>query len=445
MPFIPNTEPVQHEMLKAIGRTSFEDLIQAIPEEFRLNRALNLPDPLSEYELEKTIRRQLKSSQSTQELICFAGGGSYDHFVPAIIPFLTSRSEFYTAYTPYQPEVSQGTLQVYFEFQSLICDLTHMEAANASMYDGASATAEAVLMAERLQPGKRIYIAGSLHPHIKQVIDTYNRGLKLDIRELPAPHGRLDADSFRGLSLADVSAIVVQSPNYYGILEEMDMIRAIAPSPILLIMNTDLISLGILKKPGDYQVDIMTSDGQSLGNNLNLGGPSCGVLATKMNYIRQMPGRIAGMTQDSEGRVGFVTTLQTREQHIRRSKATSNICTAQALNALATTIFLASLGQDGLQKMAHQSLQNSHYLMQKITAIPGFTLAYACPFFKEFLVETPIPAESIIREAIPHGLLAGIHPVDDSNPNHLLIAVTEKRNRHEMDQFIRFLSDLPQH
>lgn len=444
MHYIPNTESIQQEMIESIGKTSFEELVQGIPDEHRLKRALNLPFPVSEYELETIIHQQLESSRNTQQLTCFIGGGSYDHFVPAIIPFLTSRSEFYTAYTPYQPEVSQGTLQAYFEFQSLICDLTKMEVANASMYDGASATAEAVLMAERLQPGKSIYIASTVHPHTRKVIQTYNRGLKLTIRDLLAPDARLDASTLSCIDMNHVSAIVVQSPNYYGILEDMAMIRKAIPHPVLLIMNTDLISLGILKKPGDYQIDIVTADGQSLGNGLNFGGPSCGILAAKMEYIRQLPGRIAGMTRDTEGKIGFVTTLQTREQHIRRSKATSNICTAQALNALATTIFLAAVGQDGLHQMAMQSAQNSHYLLENISQINGFQLTYPHPFFKEFVVNTPIPASQIIQAGIKEGLLVGIRPIDTQNQHRLMIAVTEKRNRNEMDHLIRFLRHVSQ-
>jgi len=436
-PYIPNTDEVLNKMLEEIGISDFKELISYIPEEFQLKRDLNLPKPHSEYQLEKEIAELVLQSKDVKQLSCFAGCGSYDHIVPAVIPFLLSRSEFYTAYTPYQAEVSQGTLQFYFEFQSLICDLTKMEVANASMYDGASATAEAVLMADRLKPGKNILISNTLNPFIKRVINTYNYGLNLHLVSIPEVDGTIDIDFLRKQDFSNVSAIVVQSPNYYGIIEDVIEIRNIIPEDVLFILNSDPISLALLKKPGDIGVDIYVGDGQSLGNGLYFGGPTCGIFASKMKYIRQLPGRIAGITKDTEGKIGFVTTLQTREQHIRRAKATSNICTSQALNALATTIFLSITGKEGLYEIAYQSLQKSHYLADKIKDIYGFSLVYDKPFFLEFLMRIPINNRDFLKKALEKNILAGVVP--ENREKELLVAVTEKRTKEELDQYIDFL------
>jgi len=438
MHYFPNSNDTQKKMLDFLGIDDFEKMLTGVPSEVRLKKELKLPEEISEYKLKKELSQWLKNSSDTNQMISFLGGGSYDHFVPATIPFLLSRSEFYTAYTPYQAEVSQGTLQAYFEFQSLICDLTKMEVCNASMYDGATAAAEAILMAERIKPGKKILISESIAPSIRQVISTYNLGLKLDIETVPIKNGRMDDEKLKNYQPEEISAILIQSPNCYGILEDIDQIQTRLSNQTLVILYSDLISLGILKKPGDYGVDIFISDGQVAGNFQNFGGPSCGIFATKKKYIRQIPGRIVGMTEDVNGKIGFVTTLQTREQHIRRAKATSNICTSQALNALATTIFLTTVGRQGLFEMAYQSTQKAHYLAGEMIKIQGFELFYSQPFFQEFVVKTPVPADQIVKKAIMKNIFAGI-AIDK---NLLMIAVTEKRTKEEIDAYLSFLQTL---
>jgi glycine dehydrogenase subunit 1 len=445
MPFIPNTDADRKAMLERIGVNNFEELISNIPGELRFKQEFNLPEPLSEMEIAREIHYKTCCNQSISDAINFLGGGAYDHYIPAAINHIISRSEFYTAYTPYQPEVSQGTLQTIYEYQSMIAELMNMEVANASMYDGGSALAEASLMAIAEMRKNKILVSRSVHPHYRQIIRTYCHGQKIEIKLIELDNGITDLSDLASKIDNDTAAVIVQHPNFFGNLEEMFEINKLTHDKgALLISSNDPISLGILDPPGNYDVDIATGEGQCLGNSLNFGGPYLGILTSKFKLIRRMPGRIAGATVDSQGRRGFVLTFQTREQHIRREKATSNICTNQALNALAATVYLALMGKQGIQDVALLCLQNCHYLADQIQQLDGFQLAFSSPFFKEFVVTTRIPPSKVIEKLMLKNIYAGI---DLSHfgyelKNGLLIAVTEKRTKEDMDIFVEALKDV---
>lgn len=446
MVYISNSDEDRRQMLAAIGVESFDELIAAIPEVLRADQYLQLPEPLSELDIEKEIREITGNNRAANEYITFLGGGAYDHFIPRVVDFLISRSEFYTAYTPYQAEVSQGTLQAMYEYQSMICALTGMDVSNASMYDGATAMAEAAMMARNINRKNKILVSDTCHPHYLKVLDTYAESLKLEIVNIRMTEDyRLDMAALNVLADDAVSAIIVQSPNFFGYLEDVQAVSKIAHDhQALFIQGTDPISLALLKAPGDYETDIVFAEGQVLGNHLNFGGPYLGIFAAKEKYVRKMPGRIIGATTDTKGRRGFVLNLQTREQHIRREKATSNICTNQGLNALAATIYLALMGKNGLKKVAELTTQKTHYLAEKIAALDNYQVVNTSPFFKEFVVKTPVPARELSRIAVDKGILAGI-PLERFFPektHELLVAVTEKRSKKEMDAFVAFLNTL---
>jgi glycine dehydrogenase subunit 1 len=442
MSYVPNTEHDRIEMLKKIGVESFEDLIRGIPDSVRLKEELKLPQPLSELELSKLLSDLSRGNKDTSGIISFLGGGAYDHFIPAVVDHIISRSEFYTAYTPYQAEVSQGTLQTIYEFQSLICELTGMDVANASMYDGATAVAEAALLAHAETGRNQILAAGSLNPSYKEVLSTYCRSLRLKVKTLSLHEGLVDPEAVEKSLSEEVACVILQSPNFFGSIENVDQIEPLTHSVgALLILAGDPISLGILKTPGEYNADIAVGEGQAMGNYPSFGGPYLGYFACKRNLIRRMPGRIVGATTDTEGKRGFVLTLQTREQHIRREKATSNICTNQALCALASCVYLSLLGKSGIKKVAELCLQKSHYACDQITKIEGFKKRFGAPFFKEFVVETPLPPKRMIRSLVKRNLFAGIDlaQFDRKLKNCLLVCVTEKRTREEIDHLVNEL------
>jgi len=442
MPFIPNTDADRREMLERIGVKNFEELISNIPGDLRFKQDFKLPEPLSEMEIAREVHQKTRCNQDISGAINFLGGGAYDHFIPAAIAPIISRSEFYTAYTPYQPEVSQGTLQAIYEYQSMIAELMNMEVANASMYDGGSAVAEASLMAAAETSRKKILVSKAVHPHYRQIVGTYCHGQKIEIQLVELDNGITNLLDLTARLDEDTAAVIIQHPNFLGNLEEVFEISKLTHGKgALLITSTDPISLGILEPPGNYDVDIATGEGQCLGNSLNFGGPYLGILASKLKLIRRMPGRIAGATVDSQGRRGFVLTFQTREQHIRREKATSNICTNQALNALAATVYLALMGKQGIQDVAMLCLQNSHYLADQIQQLDGYELAFSSPFFKEFVVTTPVPPAEIIEKLMLQNIYAGIDlsQFDYGIEHGLLIAVTEKRTRDEMDILVEAL------
>ena len=436
MSYVPNTGQNRKEMLEKIGVRDFSGLIQTIPDSLCLQDELKLPPPLSELELTRLLGEMASRNKDAGQMICFLGGGAYDHFVPAIVDHIISRSEYYTAYTPYQAEVSQGTLQTIYEFQSLICELTGMDVANASMYDGASATAEAALLAHALTGRDEILVAGSLNPNYRQVINTYCRSIKMKVRSLPLTEGLIDVEQTKENISDKVACVIIQTPNFFGLLENVKEIEPLVHSVgALLVLVCDPISLGILKTPGEYNADITVGEGQALGGNLNLGGPYLGYFATKQSLIRRMPGRIVAATTDTEGRGGYVMTLQTREQHIRREKATSNICTNQALCALSACVYLSVMGKSGIRKVAELCLQKSHYAAEKILRIDGFKNRFDAPFFKEFVIETPLPPKKIIRSLLKKNIFAGVDLAlfDRKLKNQLLICVTEKRTKEEID------------
>ncbi len=442
MPFIPNTDADRKAMLERIGVNNFEELISNIPSELRFKQDFNIPAPLSEMEIAREIHYKTRCNQGISDAISFLGGGAYDHFIPAAVGHVISRSEFYTAYTPYQPEVSQGTLQAIYEYQSMIAELMNMEVVNASMYDGGSALAEASLMAAAETGRNKIFISRTVHPHYRQIIRTYCHGQKIEIKLIELENGITNLSDLASQIDGSTAAVVIQHPNFWGNLEEIfEISKLVHDKGALLITSNDPISLGILEPPGNYDADIATGEGQCLGNSLNFGGPYLGILASKFKLIRRMPGRIAGATIDSQGRRGFVLTFQTREQHIRREKATSNICTNQALNALTATIYLALLGKQGIQDVATLCLQKSHYLADQIQKLAGYHLAFSSPFFKEFVITTPVPAGEIIDKMMLQNIYAGIDlsQFDYGLKNSLLVTVTEKRTREEMDIFVEAL------
>jgi glycine dehydrogenase subunit 1 len=441
MPFIVNTDRDREEMLRSIGVASFDELIVDIPQEIRLQGALDLFPALSEQEVMKLLESLSSSNSNTAGFVSFLGGGAYDHFIPSAIKSIVSRSEFYTAYTPYQAEVSQGTLQAIYEYQSLMCRLYDMDVANASMYDGATALAEAVLMAMNVTGREQVVLAGGLNPNTFSVLKTYleasGHGSILRNR---LENGIGSIEGLKERMNGSVAAVVVQQPNFYGCLEEVDAIGAVAREHgALFIVSADPLSLGMLAAPGSYGADIAVGEGQPLGNHQNFGGPYLGIFTVRQPYVRKIPGRLVGMTKDRDGNDGFILTLQTREQHIRREKATSNICTNQALCALQAAVYLSLLGKQGLREVAGQSALKAHYLAGRIAALPGFSLKYGAPFFREFVIDTPIPASDIIDALLEKGIFAG-YDLSASGESGLLVAVTEKRTREELDRFADLLA-----
>jgi glycine dehydrogenase subunit 1 len=445
MEFIPHTPEDIAEMLAAIGASSVDELFADIPAEvLKRYRPLGLP-PHSELEVARELGRLAGENLDPREFISFLGGGIYDHFIPAVVEHLISRAEFYTAYTPYQAEISQGTLTWMFEFQTMVCELTGMEVANSSMYDGATALAEALFMASRVTGKRRFLLAESINPFYRQVLKTYAWAADLELRELPYDEqGQLDREALdRALASGpEVGGLLIQSPNFFGIIEDLEGLKELL-GQALLIVSVNPISLGLLRPPGEFGADIVVGEGQALGNPPNFGGPLLGLFATRQKYLRQMPGRVSGQTVDAEGKTGYVMALQTREQHIRRERATSNICTNEALCALAATIWLSALGREGLRELAELNLQKAHYLAERIGNIRGYSLKFAGPFFNEFVVQLPKGRRAgqlleALREAkILGGLDLSPYGLEDS----ILVAVTEKRTKEELDLFVERLKE----
>lgn len=438
MTYIPHTDAEREQMLRAIGVSSVEQLFEEIPEALRLHTPLNLPKGMDEISLRAHLQRLATPNVDLSRCVSFLGAGIYDHFSPAIVESLISRGEFLTAYTPYQPEVSQGILQAMFEYQTLICQLTAMPVSNASMYDGATALAEAAMLACHHTGRKRIVLSQTIHPHYRHVVQTYAQAADLLVTEIPSdPNGVTSLDI---PSLEQVACIAWQNPNFYGNLEPMADLVALAHKEGALAINVvDPIALGVLKPPGEYRVDIVVGEGQGLGLPMGFGGPLLGFFACQEEYVRRLPGRIIGETVDIEGRRGFVMTLRTREQDIRRERATSNICTNEALMALAAAIYLSAMGKHGLRQVANLCVQKAHYLAKRLSELPGVQMAYPnARFFKEFVVILPRPAEEVVQALLPD-YLAGLplSRYDSQQEYHLLIAVTEKRTSEEMDSFVQ--------
>jgi glycine dehydrogenase subunit 1 len=441
--YVPHTQEERRSMLEDMGASSVEELIQCIPPRIRLTRDLHLPTGLSEMEVSSAFTHIAEKNRDVDHHLCFLGGGFYDHSIPSVIDHILRRSEFYTAYTPYQPEVSQGTLQATYEYQSMICHITGMEVANASMYDGASAAAEAILLAHSVTKRTEVVLSQTLNPFYREVIETYCRNMGLSLRNVQWNEGITDVGELRAALSKNSACCLIQHPNFFGCLEPMPEIESIVhESGALFIAAVDPISLGLVNPPGTYGADIALGDGQALGNDLSYGGPSFGFFATRKKFIRRIPGRIVGLTQDSQGRRGFVLTLQTREQHIRREKATSNICTNEALNALAGAVYLCLCGRDGLTEIADLCVQKSHYAVERIEGLQGYQRRFPAPFFKEFVIKTPQPPTDIVHRLAEHGLFAGISldRFEMGLNDCLLLAVTEKRTKADIDVLVQHLA-----
>ena len=411
MPYIPHTAEQRQAMLAKIGVASVEELFDTVPAELRLEGELDLPPAMGELELADHIARLAAENTSAGQSTCFLGGGSYDHFIPATVDFVAARSEFYTSYTPYQAEASQGTLQALFEYQTLITQLTGMDVSNASLYEGASAAAEAVLMAlGATRRWDRVVTAASVHPEYRQVLATYLANLNVELVTVGTAQGTVTPDDLAEAVDEQTACVLVQQPNFFGCLEEVGVLGEIAhQSGALLLVAVDPISLGLLARPGDYGADIVVAEGQSLGNPMSFGGPYLGILACREPFVRRMPGRLVGQTIDRRGKRCWVLTLQTREQHIRREKATSNICTNQGLLALRAAVYLATMGPDGMRSVAELCLQKAHYAFDELTRRESMEPVFDRPTFKEFVVRIADGrVEERIEAARKEGIFAGL-------------------------------------
>lgn len=445
MRYIPNSPEEREEMLEAVGLSSAEELFRSIPEDVRLNRRLNITEPLAEPEVIAAMENlALKNTASRK--ISFLGAGAYSHFSPTIVDYLIQRSEFFTSYTPYQPEISQGTLQYIFEFQTLVCQLTGMDVANASMYDGSTAMAEAFLMAQRVTRKDKILIAETVHPEYLEVAKTYTQHGELQIETVDFDETRGTISALENLD-DKTAALVVQSPNFFGCIEDLQSLAesARAVGALLIVVVTEAISFGLLKSPGACGADIVVAEGQSFGVPLSYGGPYVGLFACKEKYVRQMPGRLAGIAHDKDGKRGFVLTLATREQHIRRDKATSNICTNQGLIALAATIYMEAMGKRGLQEVAAQNAQKAAYAAKRISEIGDFKLPFSAPRFNEFVVRAPKSAQEILsklskEKSVIGGLALSRYYAD--NPNDFLVCVTETNSKEQIDKLADALTEI---
>lgn len=438
--YIGNTNEDREQMLKEIGCDSIDSLFKAVPDSVRLKTGLNIPPAQSEMELVKQMKLLSNKNLNLDDYTCFLGAGAYDHYIPSAIDQLVLRQEFYTAYTPYQPEISQGTLQSIFEYQTMISELTGLPVVNASMYDGATAATEAAIMACESTRRNEIIIADSVHPESRQVLNTYAQFRNITVRELGHKDGQIDAEALKTMINKNTAAVIVQSPNFFGIIEDMEAIEAMAhENKSLLIMSVDPVSLAILKSPGELGADIAVGDGQPLGNSLSFGGPYLGFMAVTEKLMRKMPGRIVGETADEDGNRGFVLTLQTREQHIRREKATSNICSNQALNALIATIYLTLMGKEGLKEAANLCLQKSHYAYNELIKTGKFSPVFTKPFFKEFVVRSSEAVGELNSRLLKSNIIGG-YDIEKDYPelkDCWLVAVTEKRTKEDIDNLAR--------
>ncbi len=435
-------------MLEAIGAKSIDELFAMVPPEVRLKRLLNLPGAMSELELSRLMAEILGKNTAASEAVSFLGAGCYDHFIPAAVDTLASHGNFVTAYTPYQAEASQGSLIAFFEYQTMIADLTGMDVSNASMYDGATACVEAVIMAASTGKRKRVVVPETLHPETVETMRTYLADLDLELTVLTAPDGKINPASLKAAVDDQTCCMLVSNPNFFGNLEDVQTLGEIAhEAGALYIVSVDPISLGLLKRPGDYGADIVVAEGQPLGIPMQFGGPFLGIMACRESLLRKMPGRIVGQTVDRRGNRCWALTMQTREQHIRREKATSNICSNQGLMALRATIYLALLGPEGLREVANLSLQKAHYLAEQLAAKTPLKPAFPNrPFFKEFAVTLPanVDADALLERLAADGIFAGV-ALGRWFPRHkqtLLLAVTEKRTKAEMDAFVETIAGL---
>jgi glycine dehydrogenase subunit 1 len=432
--FLPHTDEDVRSMLEAIGVGSIRELFEAVPDDVLLDRPLDVPGELSEVELIDHLSELAAAAKGAADLVCFAGGGAYDHYVPAAVRSLAGRAEFATSYTPYQPELSQGVLQAIFEFQTLVCELYGLEVANASLYDGGAALAEAVTLAVRVTNRGRVVVGGTVHPHYLEVLNTYTSGLGIQVD--PAPRGEDGTVAWSSVDARDAAAVVVASPNFLGLLEDVAGAAAVAhEAGAIAVSVTDPTAMGVLRAPGDAGIDVAVGEGTALGNALSYGGPSVGLFATRLDLVRQVPGRIAGQTVDADGRRAFVLTLQAREQHIRRAKATSNVCTNQTLMAIAAAVHLSWLGPGGLWRLGELCLRRTAVAARRLAEVPGCRVRFAGPKFKEFVLQTPRAGDELAAGLARRGWLVGpgLGRWYPDLAGCLLVAVTERRTEADIE------------
>ncbi len=442
--YLPMTEEDKNQMLRTIGVSSIDELFSDIPERVRFNREYNIKPAKSETALWRELSRLADKNADLKKNVSFLGAGVYDHYIPAIVDHVLLRSEFYTAYTPYQPEISQGELQAIFEFQTMVCELTGMDVANSSMYDGGTALAEAAMLSAGQTKRNKILLSSSVHPEYKEVVKTYAKGQRIEIIEVPVKDGVTDIDALKELANEKIAAFIVQYPNFYGRIEPLKDFEEIVHShKSLFVVSSNPLSLGILTPPGKFGADIVVGDVQPFGNPTGFGGPHCGYFAVTNKLMRKIPGRLVGQTTDFRGRRGFVLTLQAREQHIRRDKATSNICSNQALNALAAAVAMTALGKKGIKELAAANLQKAHYAKNTFSE-NGAEFVFDGPFFNEFVLKLTKPVKEINCKLLEKGIIGGydLGRDDPKLTNHMLVAVTELRTKEEINTFVKELGDL---
>ena len=447
MSYVPNTAAEQRAMLQAVGVETIEDLLQSVPEQVRLQRPLALPASQREPNLKRLMLGISEKNADLDHFVSFLGAGSYDHTIPSIVPHLYKRAEFVTSYTPYQPEISQGMLQAIYEFQTMICQITSMDTANASLYDGSTAVVEAALLAVGTATDAEILVSRALDPQYRATLATYAWSRGFALRELNLEQGVTPPAAVAAALTPRTKAVIIQHPNFFGNLEDTQALgRLIHDSGALYVVAiTEPASLGILSAPGDYGADIVAGEGQSLGSPLGYGGPALGIFATKQDYVRRMPGRLVGKTVDDRGQEGYVLTLQTREQHIKRERATSNICTNQALLALASTVYLTALGREGFRELGEQCLRKAHYTSERVSSVPGFRLLFGDrPFFDEFVVSTPMPVSQLNAELRDRGIVGGYDLARDYPElgDAALFAVTDVHARADIESLVAALEDI---
>ncbi len=442
-PYLPNNEEDLRLMLESIGVSTVDDLFKVIPGNVRLGRELNLDPAQSEIEIRRQITDLAGKNKSIDDLTCFLGAGSYDHYIPSTVKHIVSRSEYYTAYTPYQPEIAQGTLQGVWEYQSMMCLLTGMDVSNVSMYDGPTAAAEAAILATSSSRRNTVLISETMNPETKEVLEAYLNFRGITIKYIPANDGVTDFSKLGEMLDKDVAAVMVANPNFCGMIEDVSAsVEEIHKNKSLLIMQVDPISLGILKTPGEIGADICVGEGQSLGQNLNYGGPVLGFMAVTEKLVRKMPGRIIGQSKDVDGNDAYVLTLQAREQHIRREKATSNICSDQTLNSIAAAVYMATMGPDGMRDAALQSMKKSHYLAKELEKTGKFKMKHSGPYFKEFVMETDLDIDEMNAKLMDKGILGPMNLDAFGMDKSVLFCVTENRSREEMDRLVSELEGM---
>ncbi|MCF6137877.1 aminomethyl-transferring glycine dehydrogenase subunit GcvPA [Pseudalkalibacillus berkeleyi] len=439
--YLPMTEQDEKDMLAEIGIDSIDELFEDIPENVRFKGDLNITEAIPEPDLMKKMTKLAAQNVNTKDYASFLGAGVYDHYIPSIVNHVISRSEFYTAYTPYQPEISQGELQAIFEFQTMICELTGMEVANSSMYDGQTALGEAAFLSGAHTKKKKVVVSKSVHPEALSVLHTYAKGPNLEVVEIDTSNGTTDLNALREAVDGDTACVIVQYPNFYGQIEPLKEIEEIVhQEKAMFVVSSNPLSLGALKPPGQFGADIVIGDAQPFGIPAAFGGPHCGYFATTKKLMRKVPGRLVGQTTDEEGQRGFVLTLQAREQHIRRDKATSNICSNQALNALAASVAMTALGKKGIKEIAIQNLQKAHYAKKQLEA-NGLEVEFQGKFFNELVVKVTKPVKDINKALLQKGFIGG-YDLGQYYPelsNHMLVAVTEQRTKEEIDTFAKEL------